>query len=44
MQDVKKINDRVDPIWDAIQQEVEQEIQLEPLLASFLRAAVLAHN
>ena len=44
MQDVKKLKDRVDPIWDAIRQEVEQEIQLEPLLASFLRAAVLAHN
>ena len=36
MQDVKKLKDRVDPIWDAIRQEVEQKIQLEPLLASFL--------
>ena len=44
MQDVKKLKDRVDPIWDAIRQEVEQKIQLEPLLASFLRAAVLAHD
>ena len=44
MQDVKKFKDRVDPIWDAIRQEVEQEIQLEPLLASFFRTAVLAHN
>jgi len=44
MQDVKKLKDRVDPIWDAIRQEVEQKIQLEPLLASFLRAAVLAHG
>ena len=44
MQDVKKFKDRLDPIWDAIRQEVEQEIQLEPLLASFLRAAVLAHR
>jgi len=43
MQDVKKLKDRVDPIWDAIRQEVEQKIQLEPLLASFLHAAVLAH-
>ena len=43
MQDVKKLKDRVDPIWDAIRQEVEQKIQLEPLLASFLQAAVLAH-
>ena len=44
MQDVKKLKDRVDPIWDAIRQEVEQKIQLEPLLASFLHAAVLAHD
>ena len=44
MQDVKKLKDRVDPIWDAIRQEVEQKIQLEPLLASFLQAAVLAHG
>ena len=44
MQDVKKLKDRVDPIWDAIRQEVEQKIQLEPLLASFLHAAVLAHG
>ena len=44
MQDVKKLKDRVDPIWDAIRQEVEQKIQLEPLLASFLQAAVLAHD
>ena len=43
MQDVKKPKDRVDPIWDAIRQEVEQKIQLEPLLASFLHTAVLAH-
>ena len=42
MQDVKKFKDRVDPIWDAIRQEVEHEIQLEPLLANFLHAAVLA--
>ncbi len=41
---VKKLKDRVDPIWDAIRQEVEQKIQLEPLLASFLQAAVLAHG
>ena len=44
MQDVKKLKDRVDPIWDAIRQEVEQKIQLEPLLASFLHAAVLTHD
>jgi serine O-acetyltransferase len=40
---IGKTNDGRDPLWQAIRQEVAQEAQDEPVLASFLHATILNH-
>jgi serine O-acetyltransferase len=34
----------VDPVWEAIRKEVTREVELEPILASYLHATILKHN
>jgi len=34
----------IDPVWESIRNEVTREVELEPILASFLHATILKHN
>lgn len=37
-------NATLDPLWQAIRAETEQEVRCEPILASFLHATILNHD
>ncbi len=35
---------KIDPVWDRIRRETEEEVAAEPMLASFLHATILNHG